>query len=301
MIEYEPRFVEEAVLLALRDHAEEGVFRAARDRPYEIPDAEARDAAFRRLHVAWFERLGLARPIQRALGEQPLIGGETRTCVVAYAASSRQEGAELFVRPPGDGGSEAERRAVVVRLTPHMLLTPTRLLELLRHELLHIADMLDPRFGYGPRLPAPEGGAGFGPLMKDRYRVLWDAYVDGRLARLGRARREVRADRLDEFRRAFPMLGERTEELFDRFFTVAPLRHAELVAFALEPGASRGGPRAGRCPLCGFPTHAFEPEPGRLPRAVREQIRSDFPEWDAAAGLCLQCADLYRSRSPSLA
>ena len=99
---------------------------------------------------------------------------------------------------------------------------------------------------------------------------------------------------MGEFRRSFPTLGERAAAEFERFFTAALLRHAELVAFAVDPG---GGP--GCCPLCRFPTHQFEPEPDGLPPAVRERIRSDFPEWEPAARLCLQCADLYRARALS--
>jgi hypothetical protein len=304
VIDYEPRLVEEAVLLALEGHPEEMVFREERNRLYEIADPEARDAAFRAVHGAWFQRLGLGRTIGRALWEQPSIIRAVRACVVTYAASPRQEGAELFVRPPREGMGEAERRSVVVRLRPETLLASGPLLTVLRRELLHIADMLDPRFGYEPRLPLLEVGPAHEGLLRERYRVLWDAYVDGRLARLGWAPAEVRADRLGEFKRAFPMLGARAEAAFDRFFGAAFRSHAELVAFVVDPGGLLAEPSSsaqpdGRCPLCRFPTHAFEPEPGRLPRAVREEVRRDFPGWDPAAGLCLQCADLYRSRSLS--
>ena len=296
VIEYEPRLVEEATFLALRGAGEETAFRRERDRLYEIADAEAREAAFRAFHAAWFERLGLGRPIGWALKERGLILRAAERCLVAYAVSAREEGAELFVAE--------QRRSVAIRLAPATLLAPERLLEFLRHELLHIADMLDPRFAYEPWLPSSSTGPAHRELLKERYRVLWDAYIDGRLSRLGWAPAVVRAERLGEFRRAFPALGERAGAEFERFFTAASLRHAELVAFAVDPGSmldrsSGGRGPGGRCPLCRFPTYAFEPRPDRLPSAVRERIRSDFPEWDPAAGLCLQCADLYRARALS--
>ena len=294
VVEYEPRLVEEATLLALRGAEAEPAFRRQRDRLYEIADPEAREARFRALHAAWFERLGLGRTIGQALGERMSVVRAARACVVASAASPRQEGAELFVRPPEEGTREADRRSVVLRLRPERLLAAPQLLEFLRHELLHIADMLDPCFAYEPWLPSADAGPANRELLKDRYRVLWDAYVDGRLSRLGWAPAGVRAERLSEFRRAFPALGERAEALFERFFSAASLRHAELMAFAVDPAS---GP--GRCSLCRFPTHTFEPEPHRLADTVRERIRSDFPEWEPAAGLCLQCADLYRARSVS--
>jgi hypothetical protein len=101
---------------------------------------------------------------------------------------------------------------------------------LLRHELLHVADMLDPGFGYEPRM-----GAG-APLLdhgrQERYRVLWDTYVEGRLVRSGVAPAIVRAERLREFTRAFPALGTRTAAAFERFFDAPRCTHAELVAVA---------------------------------------------------------------------
>jgi hypothetical protein len=283
VVEYDPRLVEGAVLLAVVGHEGERAFHRERDRLYEIADSEVREAAFRALHAAWFERLNLGREVGQALAERPLVAAGIGRCLVASATSGRDEMAELFVTTEAG----ALRRAVVIRVRPARLLDTVRIREFLRRELLHVADMLDPAFGYEPQLPPSEGGPAHERLVKDRYGVLWDAYVDGRLARLGWAPPGTRAERLAAFRRAFPMLGERAEAAFDRFFGAEALQHADLVAFAA---------RGGRCPLCRFPTHAFEPEPHRLPHAAREAIRHDFPEWDPSAGLCLQCADLYRSR-----
>ncbi len=302
VIQYEPRLVEEAVLRALRGRAEEAPFRRQRDDLYAIPDAETREAGFRAFHAAWFERLGLGEGVARALNEQPSVPAAITRCLVTSAVSTRDEMAELFVAS-GNGAGGAVR-TVVIRIRPETLAAPEGLTALLRHEIFHIVDMLDPRFGYQPRGAAAAAPLG-DRLLRDRYRVLWDTYIDGRLARLGRAAGEIRGARLDEFTRAFPMLGERTEEAFERFFGAASLTHAELLAFAGDPEGAFGGTRAGphpgeRCPLCGFPTHAFEPEPHRLPHEVREGIREGFPGWEPAQGLCRLCADLYRSRARPL-
>lgn len=304
VIEYEPQLVEEAVLCALRGRREEAEFRTHRDPLYELPDPEAREAGFRAFHALWFKRLGLGERIEEALQEQLSVAANVARCLVASAASSPDERAELFVSPE-NGQSEARRRTVLIRLTPETLALPDRLRWFLRRELLHIADMLDPRFDYRPWLPPSVAGPAHGQLVRDRYRVLWDAYVDGRLARAGRARAGVRAERLSDFARAFPMPEERTDEAFAHFFEGMSLTHSELMAFAIDPepalGQKLGGPYPGtRCPLCGFPTHAFEPAPDRFSKAVVDEIQSEFPGWTAAAGLCVQCADLYRSRSLSL-
>jgi hypothetical protein len=64
---------------------------------------------------------------------------------------------------------------------------------LLRHELMHVADMLDPAFGYERSLPTSDDGPSADNIVRDRYRVLWDVTIDGRLARAGLAHPDARA------------------------------------------------------------------------------------------------------------
>jgi len=311
-IEWDPHLVEEAVLFAAEGRRVHG-FRGERNRLYEIHDPEQRDVAFREFHADWFERLDLGKGIWHALQEQPLIPTSTRACIVVHSRGSRDEGAELFVSPAGEGTGETERRSVGIRLDPHRLLDEERLLAFLRHELFHIADMLDPAFAYEPRLPRGELGPSHERLLQDRYRVLWDIYIDGRLVHKNWAPPSVRDRRLQEFARTFPMLADRVEEAFSRFFDTTPLTHEDLVAFTMNPALVTGAAPchplsvspslketlyAGtRCPLCGFPTYSFEPNPDRLPAEVVARIRADFSTWTPTLGLCLQCSDLYQVRS----
>jgi len=298
MIEYEPRLVEAAVLAAVRERPEEPGFRAGRDALYPIPDADERETRFRVFHATWFERLGLGAAIMEAVREQPALPASGCRCLVALAPSGRDEGMELFVAE-ATGPSAAPRRTIVLRVRPEAFTQPERFRAFLRHELGHLADMLDPRFGYTPGA-GPQTGALPDRLLRERYRVLWDARIDGRLQRLGWAPAGIRAERLREFAATFPMLGERTEEAFGRFFGATALTHADLVSFTAAPaqalGLGRGGPWPGEpCPLCGLPTHAFEPEPARFPGAARERIQRRYPRWRPADGICRQCADLYRA------
>jgi hypothetical protein len=313
--EYEPALIEEAVLAALRGHQAERAFHRERDRLYEVKDAEAREEGFRELHTRWFERLCLGRGIQQALAEQPSIAAATQGCRVARARSRHEEGAELFVRPAGVVPGEPVRRWVVIRLRATALCAADRALQFFRHELFHIADMLDPRFGYERHLPPAPAGPAHEALQRDRYRILWDTLIDGRLVHLGLAPNSLRAERLRDFVRTFPMLGPALEEAFVRLFDGAACTHADLVAFATHPAeaaaGAQGTPPSGsdlaspmapgphpgeRCSICGFPTYAFVPDPLALPREVQATIQKDFPAWDPGQGLCLQCADLYRSR-----
>jgi len=299
---YQPALVEEAVFLALMNHPDAERFERERVRLYELKDAEARDLAFQDFHWKWFSHLGLEEPIVQALSEQPLVESSVQRCLAAPAPGKREEAAELFVSHDERLSAE-ERRTVSIFLRPESLLDPAALLTFLRHELTHITDMLDPAFGYEPALPPAEGGPTHDRLLKERYRCLWDATIDGRMARRGWGAAQLRSERLEEFRRLFPMFGEESERLFSRFFDQEPHSHAELVALILEPRALTGAAAAphpgGRCPLCGFPTYTFEPDAGCLSPEVIDQITEDFPRWRPSHGLCRQCADLYRAHSLS--
>ncbi len=231
-VEYERALVEAAVLASARGRPEERRFLGERECLYEIADAEARDDAFAALHSAWFERLGLDEPLRSALDGRPDIAVRCGRCIVARAIAARDESADLLVAPPG-------RPTVLIRVRPETICVPERFQRLLRHELLHIADMLDTDFGYEPRLPRAERGPLHDRLLADRYRVLWDAFIDGRLARAGLAPAMVREERLAEFARAFPNLGDRTEAAFERFFGAARCTHADLAEFAVNMSGER--------------------------------------------------------------
>jgi len=298
-IRYEPRFIEDVLLYALRGHKREREFQLRRNRLYGIADPEEREKAFQELDQQWFARLELGAPVDQAISEQPLLRLSLDYCLVARAPGKREEGAELFVNPHA-GALPGEKPTAALFLRPQSFLDRAALLTFLRRELFHVVDMLDPSFGYEPALPAAEGGPTHDRLLKNRYRILWDTTIDGRMARRGWLPESVRAERLTEFNCAFPMLGRQTEQLFCRFFDRESRTHAELVALAFNPRAalqdSAASPSPGsRCALCGFPTYAFEPEPEILPDEVIAQIAKDFPKWHPSHGLCRQCADIYRA------
>jgi len=198
VLRYDPQLMEDAVFLAMRTDARAGAFHQERSLLYNITASEARDAAFQELHLKWLTQLGLADPIEKAIKEQPLLTSAVGLYVIARAPRKTDEGAELFVSPDA-GLKERERRTVRILLRPESLLDLSRLSTFLRHECLHLVDMLDPSFGYKPALPAAEGGPSHERLLKERYRVLWDITIDGRMVRRGWAAASLRDERLGEF------------------------------------------------------------------------------------------------------
>jgi len=297
LLRFEPRLVEEAVWRAIRGRTEEREFDGAREAVYEIVDPDERERAFALFYGSWFRRLTLGDPVLHAIDERLDGLASVRRVAIVRAAAWKQEGAELFVADRAD-------RSVVVAILPDTLVDHHRTRTLLRRELLHVADMLDPAFEYAPRLPAQRTGPAADRPLQDRYRVLWNCSVDGRLLREGRLGEGAREARLEEFRSVFRCLGDHVEEGFARLFDGPRPSHPRLTALAANPelafGLQREPRSAGaRCSLCGFPTSVFESAPEKLPERVLGTIRSEFPEWTTEHGLCRQCADLYRARSLS--
>jgi len=301
---YDPRLIEEAVFHTQHDRADSEAFEQRRNRIYEIADLDERERLFQELNRAWFDRLGLSKVIEQSLQEQPLIGAQIERGFVIGATQAKEEGAELFVAPE-DVTNGHGRRTLRLLIRPESLLHAEDLHSFLRHELFHISDMLDPTFAYEPTLPKAEGGPTYDTLITNRYRVLWDVTIAGRMQRRGWCAAPVRDRELDDFRRAFPMLDRECEELFDRFYAAPEPRHKELAAFAFDPRAATDSfanqAVAGtHCSLCRFPTHAFASEPTNLDADVLAAIKEDFPDWTPIKGLCVQCADLYHGRQMSM-
>lgn len=227
--ELDQRLVEAAVLAAVRIRGEERAFHAERDAFYAIAEPEAREAAFDALHARWFDRLALQRPFQEALAAQPVIAAHCDRWLVAAARRRADEAADLLVAPPG-------RPTLVVRVMAETVAAPERLTPLLHAELLHAADMLDPRFAYAAMLPPGAAGGPRERLVREHYRVLWNTFVAGRLVRRGLLPATARAERRAEFARTFAALGTNTAVAFEHVFGRDDLTHPDLLALATAGG-----------------------------------------------------------------
>lgn len=221
---YDASLVERAVLAVVADRPP-GVarrFHADRDHAYRIHAQEARERAFADHAAHWFVTLGLHGWIERALDEHPPGDGVAR-CRVLPAASARAELADL--------GAEPDGRVVVIRLRPESFRDPAALVARLRGELTHVADMLDPAFGYDPAPPAVDGPPARRDAVVARYRAAWDLSVAVRLAQRGLDGSGALARARDAFARAFPSLDEGDLADVERRVAERPT-HAGLLALA---------------------------------------------------------------------
>lgn len=306
-IRWDSSLIEKAVLavVATRPPDMTSRFHRDRDAAYAQLDSEARDAAFARLHRAWFTTFGLHVALDRALDELPLLTSRVAEYRVVAATTRAHEHADLFDRTDpgarlgdesdGAGCRDAVGFVALVRLRPESFLDQDRLLHILRHELRHLADMVDPAFGYCRVLPTTDLGPAYDRVLRDRYRCVWDVTIDGRLATTGLASRDLRERRAADFARTFPGLHGRLATCFNRWFDDRHPTHEAIVEFILRPsGESTDGGHTARCPVCRFPTAGIDA--ARLPEGLVARIKQDHPAWRETDGLCRQCDDLYRAR-----
>lgn len=305
-IEYDPLLVEEAVQLRVRGDRSERAFHDARERIYLLMDAERREQEFQRFYAAWFVRLELGRALSEAVGELPILASSAKRCCVFPARSASEEGADLHRWRAARSGDPEAGGTVVIRMRAARLLAQADSPLWLRRELMHVADMLDAAYGYSPVWPAGQPDPAAANMQRERYRILWDTWIDGRLFRRGALPEGIREQRLAEFSGTFPASGPEVVRRFDAIFDAEGQTHAALMGMALNPETPLGGQAAGParslpCPLCRFPTFELQPGGVEIGAEVVALIRADFPAWQPEHGLCRQCTDLYQAREMSRA
>lgn len=300
-IEYHPQLIEEAVLRAIERHPKERQFRIERERVYESQEDEAREEAFQELHQRWFECLTLNSPLQEVFSYWPILRQATYKCLLMKARSRKEAGVELYVAPKVTGVPERKRRTIVIQLTAELFCYSQQLLNFLRHELLHIVDMLDPKFGYDPNFPKSQINPAYDRLLQERYRILWDITIDGRLCRNGWLPESTKAAHWDIFKNTYLGPVKDLEIVFAFFFNNEMHTHQELLSFAQSPeswfvNAHSASTSNGRCSLCHFPSFQLIIASTHLSTIVINEIQRDRPNWNPTQPICRQCADLYEAR-----
>jgi hypothetical protein len=270
-------------------------FHREREKLYSILDPDERNTAFFKLHLDWFREWGLETLLTRPLQDFPLLPKALQILAFGKARGKNDDGTELYVNEAGD-------RNGVVALRPERLEHEVELSAFLHHELTHLHDMVDPGFGYLPQLAISSASVNQHRLARERYRLLWDVSIDGRLSRAGRRIISTREQRWLEFVGSFNFWAEaRQREIFDLLWSASAPTHCLLEELVCDPRQlqSTTGPQPGAaCPLCGFPTFAWADEASL--GELGEAIRLEFPFWALEQGACKRCFEIYRVQaSPS--
>lgn len=295
-LRYDEDLIEAAVFLVARRAA--GLqalrFHRERERAYAILDPDDRNAAFFAVHLAWFREWGMEQPLTDCLNEFPLLATHLDLLALRKAQRKTDEGAELYV------STETGRRSGILALSPDRLGSqPARLSQFLRHEFSHLSDMVDPAFGYVPELDLAGRSPARQRVARERYCLLWDICIDGRLAVRGQAEPAMRSRHAAAFATMFPSWPlEQRETIFQSLWTDRSPTHARLVSLLDDPSYdSRENiqPAPGAfCPLCGFPTFTWA-APEELDSAVIARIAGEFPHWRMDQGLCARCHAVYKA------
>lgn len=296
-LRYDDDFLEAAVFLCASGRRS-GVpslqitrFHRERERLYAILDPDERNAAFFKLHLDWFREWGLEQPLTEVLAEFPLVREQLAVLAVRKSTGKNDEGAELYV-------NEAGQRTGLLALKTARLTNPATLRDFLRHEFTHLHDMLDPAFGYSPALDLPGLNAAQQRLARERYRLLWDITIDGRLAAAGHAPLQPREHHAAAFARGYSFWPEAKQaETFASLWQNPTPRHADLLALIADPRGLRDAHRpapGAPCPLCDFPTFAWA-DPAAMRPETRARVRAEFPAWSSEQGLCGRCFETYHT------
>lgn len=301
--EYDPRLIELAVFHRIRvEPVLEPAVHAVLDPLYLLPAGTARDTKFHQAHAEMFQQLGLNRFVEDLLAEQRIVAGKVDRCLVRQAARARQESIELYQRDD----DPCTARTVLVQLTPEHLADPEDCRDEMRRELQHVADMLDESFQY--RAADLVGQSPQDNLVRDRYHVIWNIYVESRLASTGRISGGRKTALKSGFLRSFGGRFDPPVAAFEALWSLEKLDHPALLAMAQDPRGLPGweqGRGSGDnlqeslgspCTLCGFSTFDWfdlRSDAGRrLVRILLERREG----WNAESGVCRQCAEACLAR-----
>ncbi len=229
--------------------------------------------------------------------------------IVKRAINKVDEGSNVLNRVSGN--PIIEMRVLASRVS-----NPEEALDLdafLIQEFMHAKDMVDPEFDYEDAFIP--GNPSVKNLITSRFRLLWNMYVDSRLARIGVVSvlpKEARFREFDNFYRKIP--DKQRRGIFEGIWVTDKFTHEELLSMAtdldtlmskyVDPGEISEDERdfihlqGSPCPLCKFPTYNWVDDPESIcDEMVIEAIQIDFPDWESKDGGCDRCIEVYELRA----
>src|SRR5262249_20297997 len=144
--------------------------------------------------------------------------------IMRCARRKADEGAELYVNDSG-------QHSAIVALRPETLGNDVAIRNYVRHELMHLNDMVDASFGYRPTLEIPGLNNAQQRIARERYRLLWDVSIDGRLAAKGHPPMQTREQHAAAFNRGYSFwTEEKRSAVFDSLWHKSEPSHSALLA-----------------------------------------------------------------------
>ena len=293
-IDFDSTFIEEAVFLFMRTKQGEKFFQDFYNEKEEIYQrsisGNERDKAFKLLYEKYFCSLGLEGYFKNIFRDFPDLYKPGIRVVVKRVWNRKHEESELYVQP--------HQKTVYFGILVRRILDLVFLESFLRHELTRISDMLSFDFQYSPHPMLGGKNEIENNLIRERFCLLWDFYIDARLKRKGFKTSKPYEKQKEEFeRRFFFLAGPELEQILYKLEGCESLIQIDLLSWAGDPRSTKVLGEGGlRCPLCDFTS--FDPVEhwGAETAYVANEIRKDYPHWQPSQGICPQCFDLYGLR-----
>ncbi|MBI1746306.1 MAG: hypothetical protein HYR55_06925 [Acidobacteria bacterium] len=307
LIRSDPALMEEIVFWEIKRREEQGdlqIFRTYHqlaDAIYEEPSTIRREVEFAKLHEKFFRVMGFETLIAQVLSEFAPLAGKVAEVFVARAIRPQDEGADL---------SHFGNR-IGIKIRAERFRDAESLKTFMRHEFYHVADMLDPTFGYEPNDVQQVSSPAEESLLRDRYKVLWNILIESRLRKAGKPTMAGREERFAEFEALYQKLPLTPRvAVFDVLWSAEQLTHRDLIEMAsnteyllertgtrLDQGGERPSEAAplpgSKCPLCRFPSYTW----GRVSDEITaRRIQEDFHDWSPSYGVCVRCIEAYESQ-----
>jgi len=296
-------------------------FHELADPIYEKFSLDDREPEFKKIYQHLFAKWGFADILRDSFNDFPDLKKKIGIVLIRGVLKEDQEGVDIL-RKWGLVEEKLARqfeekglKGVGIKLIPRRFYDPA-INRYLRHEIIHLADLLDEHFGYDP-----DTKVGFNPgeeqLILNRYRVLWELHIDSRIVRSGKEPMFSKDYRRREFRSWYRKLTpEQVESVFEGLWQADYFTHAELMEMATDtlrvmeravevegaevpevpskPLLMPGFP----CPLCRFPTYSWvENLDTVLEKYVLDFIKENHPGWDVEYGACDRCVEVYKLRA----
>jgi len=293
-IDFDSTFIEEAVFLLMRAKQEDKLFRDFCNEKEGIYQQdisnEERDKAFKVLYEKYFCGLGLEDFFKNICKDFSHLYKPEIRVVVKRVWDKKHEEAELYVQP--------HQKTVYLGILVRRILDLVFLESFLRHELMRISDMLSFDFQY---LPHPVlGGKNEieDNLIRERFRLLWDSYIDARLRGKGFKTIKSFEEQKEEFERKFFFLaGLEREQILTKIQGCESLMQIDLLSWAGDPRSIKVLGEGGlRCPICDFTSFNSVKNWTVEAMSIAERVKDDYPEWDPSQGICPQCFDIYSGK-----
>ena len=248
------------------------------------------EQAFLSFYQDFFCKIGLKQIFDEILAEFPVLRHNDVAIFVKRVWNRKQEDAQLYVREAA--------KTVVISIQAVRTLNRVTLAAFLRHEFMHVADMLSPEFFYSPELSLGGSNEMEDNLIRERFRILWNLYIDSRLRRKNSDTPSSQQKEEFEFKKAFSFLPKGEQKIIYNKVTEADrLTQADLLTCAIDKKTKKTFDEGGLlCPLCFFPSYDQIKNWPEDILWVAEEIKKEFPSWHPSSGVCTQCFELYQSR-----